>query len=49
MIPLLWRLDSYRIKLPASAKAMQKYALRQFARPAFRMSLTEQERQLRLA
>ncbi|MBI1732223.1 MAG: glutathione S-transferase N-terminal domain-containing protein [Gammaproteobacteria bacterium] len=47
IIPLLWRLDHYRIKLPASAKGMQKYALRQFARPAFRISLSEQERQLR--
>ncbi len=47
MIPLLWRLDYYRIKLPASAKAMLKYAARQFARPAFRLSLSEQEKQLR--
>lgn len=46
MIPLLWRLDYYRIKLPASAKAMLKYATRQFMRPAFRLSLSEQEKQL---
>jgi RNA polymerase-associated protein len=49
MIPLLWRLEYYRIKLPASAKAMQKYAMRQFMRPAFRLSLSEQEKQLRPA
>lgn len=48
MIPLLWRLDYYRIKLPATTKAMQKYAARQFLRPAFRLSLSEQEKQLRV-
>jgi stringent starvation protein A len=48
MIPLLWRLDYYRIKLPPSTKAMLKYASRQFLRPAFRLSLSEQEKQLRV-
>ncbi len=46
MVPLLWRLDYYRIKLPPSAKGMHKYALRQFTRPAFRFSLSEQEKQM---
>jgi RNA polymerase-associated protein len=45
--PILWRLPSYEISLPASAKAMQNYADRLFLRPAFRLSLTEQERELR--
>lgn len=48
MIPLLWRIDHYRIKLPATTKAMQKYSMRQFMRPAFRLSLSEQEKQLRV-
>jgi stringent starvation protein A len=48
MIPLLWRIDYYRIKLPATTKAMQKYSMRQFMRPAFRLSLSEQEKQLRV-
>ncbi len=45
--PILWRLPSFEITLPPSAKAMQSYADRLFLRPAFRMSLTEQERELR--
>jgi RNA polymerase-associated protein len=43
----LWRLPSFEISLPSSAKALQNYADRLFLRPAFRMSLTEQERELR--
>ena len=46
MVPLLWRLDYYRVKLPPSVKAMHKYALRHFSRPAFRHSLSEQEKQM---
>lgn len=46
MAPLLWRLDHYGIKLPASAKALNQYAKRLFERPAFKASLSEQEREL---
>jgi RNA polymerase-associated protein len=49
MAPLLWRLDHYGIKLPTSAKVMQRYAERLFMRPAFRASLSQQERELRAA
>lgn len=47
MAPLLWRLDSYGIKLPASAKPLQKYAESLFERPAFHESLSPKERELR--
>lgn len=46
MSPLLWRLESYGIKLPASAKALQKYAERLFQRETFKASLSAQEREL---
>ncbi|MGH8245819.1 MAG: glutathione S-transferase N-terminal domain-containing protein [Gammaproteobacteria bacterium] len=49
MGPLLWRLDYYGIKLPASAKVLQKYSQRLFERPAFRASLSESEKELRAA
>jgi stringent starvation protein A len=47
MAPLLWRLDFYGIKLPASAKPLLKYADSIFSREAFKISLSEQERELR--
>lgn len=47
--PLLWRLPRYQIELPKDAVALQKYASRLFARPAFRLSLSEQEREMRIA
>lgn len=49
MGPLLWRLEYYGVKLPASARVLQKYAERLFERSAFRASLTEQEKELRAA
>jgi len=49
MAPLLWRLDSFGIKLPASARPLQQYANRLFERPAFKISLSSQERELRIA
>lgn len=49
LAPLLWRLDHYGIKLPASARIMGRYAERLFQRPAFRLSLSEHERELRAA
>ena len=49
MAPLLWRLDHYGVKLPNSARVLQKYSERLFERPAFRSSLSEQEKELRAA
>ncbi|MEX2353050.1 MAG: glutathione S-transferase N-terminal domain-containing protein [Gammaproteobacteria bacterium] len=49
MAPLLWRLDSFGIKLPASAKPLLQYANSLFERPAFKSSLSTQERELRAA
>lgn len=45
--PLLWRLPSLKITLPAQAKAVENYAKKIFARETFQMSLTEQEREMR--
>ena len=44
---LLWRLPALGIKLPTQAQAVQVYADKLFARPAFQRSLTENERALR--
>lgn len=41
--PILWRLPSFGIKLPAQARAIKQYAYRVFDRPAFRESLSEAE------
>lgn len=49
MAPLLWRLDMYGIKLPASAKPLYQYAQRLFERNAFKASLSDQERELHQA
>lgn len=48
MAPLLWRLEHYGIKLPASAKEINAYAERLFSREAFKTSLSEKEREMRL-
>ncbi len=45
--PLLWRLPRLGIELPPQAKAVAKYMDRMFRRPAFRLSLTEPEREMR--
>ena len=45
--PILWRLPSFRIELPAQAQPIVKYMQAIFARPAFRASLTESERSMR--
>jgi RNA polymerase-associated protein len=47
LAPLLWRLPSLNIKLPASAKAVEKYADRIFRRESFQASLTDIERAMR--
>lgn len=44
--PLLWRLKSLGIILPAEAKPLQDYAKRLFSREAFQVSLTETEKTL---
>lgn len=48
MAPLLWRLDHYGIKLPSSAKDLNAYADGLFSREAFKASLSEKEREMRL-
>ena len=47
--PILWRLPRYRIDLPKEAAPLMKYANLLFSRPAFRMSLSPQEREMRIA
>lgn len=46
LAPILWRLKSLGIELPASAKAVTEYAERMFDRESFLESLTEEEREL---
>jgi RNA polymerase-associated protein len=46
MAPLIWRLNSWGVKLPASTKALVKYGERLFSRAAFRDSLSSHEREL---
>ena len=48
MAPLLWRLDYYGIKLPASAKVINEYAKSLFERETFKSSLSQHEREMRL-
>ena len=47
--PILWRLPRYEIDLPPQAQPILKYAGTIFSRPAFRTSLSENEREMRLA
>lgn len=47
LAPLLWRLEIYDIKLPASAGALHKYAASLFERDAFQASMSEPEREMR--
>ncbi len=47
LAPLLWRLDRYDIELPRQAKPILDYADRLFARKAFKLSLTEPEKEMR--
>ncbi len=47
--PLLWRLPRWRIELPKESTALLKYAHLLFSRPAFRISLSAQEREMRIA
>ena len=45
--PLIWRLPALGIDLPKQASPLVEYGKRLFARPAFRDSLSEQEREMR--
>ena len=45
--PLLWRLDHYGIKLPASAKSLIAYGEKLFSRPLFDEALTPAEKAMR--
>ena len=47
LAPLLWRLETYGIKLPASAGALHKYAESLFKRDALQTSLSDLERYMR--
>lgn len=47
LAPLLWRLPSLNIKLPASAKAVEAYAERIFQRDSFQASLSDAEKAMR--
>ena len=46
MAPLLWRLEAYGIRLPASARALHRYAELLFERDAFQSSMSEPEREM---
>ncbi len=47
LAPLLWRLPSLNISLPAKARAVEDYAERIFARDSFQASLSDIERDMR--
>jgi stringent starvation protein A len=47
LAPLLWRLPLLEIKLPPTAKPVEDYAQRIFARDAFQRSLSHAEREIR--
>jgi RNA polymerase-associated protein len=47
VVPLLWRLPSLGVELPAQAKPIKSYAERMFKREAFKHSLSEYEEDMR--
>jgi len=49
LIPLLWRLPQLGIVIPEQHKGLHDYMKRLFARPSMQDSLTDTERQLRVA
>lgn len=49
LAPLLWRLPKLNIEIPASAKALNHYMQRLFNRESFRLSLSDVEKQERVA
>ncbi len=48
LAPLLWRIDQYGVKLPASAKILTQYAESLFEREAFKTSMSDTEREMQL-
>jgi RNA polymerase-associated protein len=46
IVPILWRLQRYKIELPRQAKPVVQYAERMFARESFQASLSEAEREM---
>jgi RNA polymerase-associated protein len=46
--PILWRLPRWEIELPKDSTALLKYAQRLFARPGFRLSLSDTEQEMRV-
>jgi len=44
--PILWRLNKYKIELPASTKPLKDYCKRIFQMDSFRASLSDAEREL---
>lgn len=46
LAPIMWRLPTYGIELPAKAKPVTEYAKRMFGRAAFRNSLSASEEEL---
>jgi RNA polymerase-associated protein len=49
LAPLLWRFDQLGIAIPDEARALQDYMQRLFQRDSFQSSLTETEKQQRVA
>lgn len=49
MAPLLWRLPALGIEIEASAKGLHAYMQRLFSRESFKSSLTDVEKQMRVA
>jgi RNA polymerase-associated protein len=47
IVPLLWRLRFYGLRLPTHVRPLLKYSERLFARPAFKASLSDPERDMR--
>jgi RNA polymerase-associated protein len=46
IVPILWRLERYKIELPRQARPVMQYAERMFARESFQASLSEAEREM---
>jgi stringent starvation protein A len=46
--PILWRLPAWEIELPAQCEGIMQYGHRLFGRPAFRNSLSNYEREMRV-
>lgn len=46
--PILWRLPYYEVELPPKAQSVLRYATQVFSRAAFRESLSDREREMRL-